>query len=993
MNPATFLRVLGPEPWNVCYAEPSVRPDDSRYGDNPNRVQRHTQFQVILKPEPGNAQELYLGSLAALGVDVVAHDVRFVEDNWESPVLGAWGLGWEVWLDGMEVTQFTYFQQAGALALKPPACEITYGLERIVMALQGVTHFKDIRYNDTLTYGEAWLQNEVEMSTYALEVADVTATRARFDAAAAEAAHLVSKRLPLPAYDALLRASHAFNILDARGAVGVTERAELFAVMRGAAREVAQLWLARREELGFPLLHHSEEAAAGEQHSGGAAAPHEGVLPSGPATFVLEIGLEELPAGDVTLAAGQLQAALTALLAKLRLPASGPVAVGATPRRLVATVPGLVAAQQAREDTVRGPPAKAAQTPDGAWTQAALGFAKKCGVAPDDLFLKEDPSQKGTPSYVWAHVREAGRPAAEVLAGELPGLVESAFAWPRTMRWGTSSACAGFPRPLRWLVALHGDACVNVSAAGVTSGRETRGLRKPVAPLLALHSADGHAAAMASLGVVLDQAQRRSAIAKGAATAAASMGGAVAVDEGLLDEVVNLVEAPTLVAGAYDTKYLALPREVLVTVMRKHQRYFPVTAGGGSNELKPAFVTVANGTCDEDAVRTGNEAVLRARLEDASFFYAADLQRDLGACRQALKGTVFETRLGSMLAKCERTEALVAQHLAAALRLSKEDAGVAVQAAHWSRFDLATSLVQEFTNLAGIMGRHYALRKGIPQEVATAVYEAVLPRSSGDELPQTRPGIAVAVADRLDALVGLFAVGGPPSATADPFGLRRAAYGAVDALVATNCRLDLRAAIAAAAALQPVPCSAASQEEVAVFIVRRLEQLLVDRSFASVEQVRAVLAEHGNDPAAAASEAAALGAEASGAATSARFAAVLAALARPTRLVRSKAATGAAASVDPVLFTQQEEKDVYAALVAAEAVLAAAQQAAKSTGAPVVPAFFAAVQPLAGPIDAFFANVLVMADDAAVKGNRLALAQRLANLPKGVADLSCLPGF
>ena len=992
MNPATFLRVLGPEPWAVCYAEPSVRPDDSRYGDNPNRVQRHTQFQVILKPEPGNAQELYLGSLAALGVDVVAHDVRFVEDNWESPVLGAWGLGWEVWLDGMEVTQFTYFQQAGAMPLKPPACEITYGLERIVMALQGVTHFKDIRYNDTLTYGEAWLQNEVEMSTYALEVADVAATRARFDAAATEAAHLVSKRLPLPAYDALLRASHAFNILDARGAVGVTERAELFAVMRGAAREVAQLWLARREELGFPLLHHSEETAvAGEHHSAGA--PFEGTLPSGPATFVLEIGLEELPAGDVTLAAGQLQAALTALLAKLRLPCGGPVTVGATPRRLVATVPGLVAAQQAREDTVRGPPAKAAQAADGAWTQAAVGFAKKCGVAPGDLFLKEDPSQKGTPSYVWAHVREAGKPAAEVLAGELPGLVETAFAWPRTMRWGTSPACSGFPRPLRWLVALHGDACVNFSAAGVASGRETRGLRKPVAPLLALRSADGHAAAMASLGVVPDQAQRRSVIAQGAAAAAASMGGAVTVDEGLLDEVVNLVEAPTLVAGAYDTKYLALPREVLVTVMRKHQRYFPVTAGGSSQELKPAFVTVANGACDDGAVRAGNEAVLRARLEDASFFYAADLQRDLAACRLALKGTVFETRLGSMLAKCERTEALVATHLAAALRLSKQDAEVAVQAAHWSRFDLATSLVQEFTNLAGIMGRHYALRKGIHDDVAIAIFEAVLPRSSGDELPQTRPGIAVAVADRLDALVGLFSVGGPPSATADPFGLRRAAYGAVDALVAANCRLDLRAAIAAAAALQPVPCSAASQEEVAVFIVRRLEQLLVDRNFASVEQVRAVLAEHGNDPAAAASEAAALGAEASGTGTSARFAAVLAALARPTRLVRSKAATGAAASVDPALFTQQEEKDVYAALLAAEAALAAAQQGAKASGTPVVPAFFGAVQPLTGPIDAFFANVLVMADDAAVKGNRLALAQRLANLPKGVADLSCLPGF
>eukprot|EP00879_Flechtneria_rotunda_P020818 GHRR01021915.1.p1 GENE.GHRR01021915.1~~GHRR01021915.1.p1 ORF type:complete len:394 (+),score=157.66 GHRR01021915.1:133-1314(+) len=241
MNPATFLRVLGPEPWNVCYAEPSIRPDDSRYGDNPNRVQRHTQFQVILKPDPGNAQELYLGSLAALGIDTTAHDVRFVEDNWESPVLGAWGLGWEVWLDGMEVTQFTYFQQAGGKVLDAPAVEITYGLERILMALQGVKHFRDIRYSDCVTYGELFLQNEYEMSCYNLDVADVAVQRQKFALCEAEARRLLAKRLPVPAYDLLLKCSHAFNIMDARGAVGVTERAEIFATMRSLAREVTGL--------------------------------------------------------------------------------------------------------------------------------------------------------------------------------------------------------------------------------------------------------------------------------------------------------------------------------------------------------------------------------------------------------------------------------------------------------------------------------------------------------------------------------------------------------------------------------------------------------------------------------------------------------------------------------------------------------------------------------------------------------------------------------
>lgn len=180
MNPATFLRVLGPEPWNVSYPEPSIRPDDSRYGQNPNRVQRHTQYQVILKPDPGNPQELYLQSLEALGIDTSIHDVRFVEDNWESPALGAWGLGWEVWLDGMEVTQFTYFQQTGSQSLEVPAVEITYGLERILMALQGVTHFKDIRYSDAVSYGELFLQNEAEMSEFNLEEADTSVLREHF---------------------------------------------------------------------------------------------------------------------------------------------------------------------------------------------------------------------------------------------------------------------------------------------------------------------------------------------------------------------------------------------------------------------------------------------------------------------------------------------------------------------------------------------------------------------------------------------------------------------------------------------------------------------------------------------------------------------------------------------------------------------------------------------------------------------------------------------
>ena len=240
MNPATVLRVLGPEPWDVAYVEPSVRPDDSRYGQNPNRLQTHTQFQVILKPEPGDPQELYLGSLEALGIDLSKHDVRFVEDNWQQPAIGAWGLGWEVWLDGMEITQFTYFQQVGGIDCKPATGEITYGLERLAMYLQGVDNVYNLQWTDTLKYGDVYHQNEVEQSTYNFEHSDADFLFTAFNAHEKQAKYLMEQQLALPAYEQVLKAAHSFNLLDARGAISVPERAAYIGRIRNLARAVAQ---------------------------------------------------------------------------------------------------------------------------------------------------------------------------------------------------------------------------------------------------------------------------------------------------------------------------------------------------------------------------------------------------------------------------------------------------------------------------------------------------------------------------------------------------------------------------------------------------------------------------------------------------------------------------------------------------------------------------------------------------------------------------------
>ncbi|MDM7322472.1 MAG: glycine--tRNA ligase subunit alpha [Gammaproteobacteria bacterium] len=265
-HPSTFLRAVGPEPWNAAYVQPSRRPTDGRYGENPNRLQHYYQFQVVMKPSPLELQELYLGSLRMLGFDPLTHDIRFVEDNWESPTLGAWGLGWEVWLNGMEVTQFTYFQQVGGLDCRPVTGEITYGLERLAMYMQGVESVYDLIWaktpNGVITYGDVYHQNEVEQSTYNFQQADVKFLFGLFDQCENEAKRLMELNLPLPAYEQVLKASHTFNLLDARRAISVTERQRFILRVRELARSVAEAYYASRERLGFPMVARSQEAAA-----------------------------------------------------------------------------------------------------------------------------------------------------------------------------------------------------------------------------------------------------------------------------------------------------------------------------------------------------------------------------------------------------------------------------------------------------------------------------------------------------------------------------------------------------------------------------------------------------------------------------------------------------------------------------------------------------------------------------------------------------------
>lgn len=981
-NPATTLRALGPEPWNVAYVEPSFRPDDGRYAENPNRMQMHTQYQVILKPDPGDPQELYLNSLYALGIRREEHDIRFVEDNWESPALGAWGLGWEVWLDGMEITQYTYFQQFGGFDLDPVAVELTYGLERIALYLQGVDSVWQIDWDGVHTYGDILHRQEIEYCTYDFEVADIERLLAMYNLFEQEAKACLKSGLVIPAHDYVLRCSHTFNLLDARGAIGVTERASYFGRMRDLSRQVAAAFLEQRARAGYPFCKRQSPSVA-VQPSEVEPAPQVAATPSGPQPLLLEIGVEELPAQDVTAAVNQLKETAPGWLDELRLE-HGALRVMGTPRRLVLLVDGVSARQRDQEVVVKGPPARAAFDASGQPTQAARGFARSQGVAVEELQVREAEGGR----YVFAVRHVPGRPTVDVLAEALPGLI-AGISFGKTMRWlpspeaGGSGPSVSFSRPIRWLVCLLGDQVVPFAYAGVVSGRISRGPRASGAAPLEIPDAGSYLQVMNSCGVLVDMDERRTTIRQQAERLAAEIGGSVPEDAALLEEVTNLVEQPTALRGTFDAAFLTLPEPVLITVMKKHQRYFPVLDAQG--HLMPYFIAVRNGSQEHlEIVQHGNEQVLRARYADAAYFYKADTAQPLEAFLPRLDTLLFQEQLGSMLDKTRRLEQLAPQ-IGAELGLSERELQTVRRAARLCKADLATQMVVELTSLQGVMGREYARLSGEDEAVAQAIFEHYLPRFANDQLPASRPGLVVGLANRLDSLAGLFAVGLAPSGSADPYGLRRDALGLVTVLIETGTDYSVARGLAQAAQLLPAlgaEQTADNREQALAacldFVKRRLEGVLRERGLRH-DVVQAVLAEQGDNPARSLGAARALQ----------RWTErpdwedTLVAYARCKRIVR------------PILEQVRGYRLEVESLDAdSRALWLAYQEAVQSLGPDKhVDSVMTVLHRLTGAIHEFFTKVLVMAEDEATRRNRLALVYTIASLPDGVADLSQMMGF
>ncbi|MCD6508637.1 glycine--tRNA ligase subunit beta [Candidatus Poribacteria bacterium] len=963
-NPATFLRTLGPEPWRVAYVEPSRRPTDGRYGDNPYRLGHYYQYQVILKPAPVDSQEIYLESLKYLGIDPKRNDIRFVEDDWESPTLGASGLGWEVWWNGAEITQFTYFQQIGSIEVDPISLEITYGLERIAMYLQGVDSVFDIQWNEYFRYGDIHRRGEFEYSKYHFEVSSSSMLFSLFETYEREAMECLKNGLVLPALDYVLKCSHTFNMLDARGAISVTERVGYIARVRNLARRVARAYVDQRQEMGHPFI----DRIPVQEPSSPAVKDVKKNKPrtEGEADLLFEIGTEEIPASYIPPALRQMREMAERFLEENRI-RHGEITVLATPRRLTLHVKSVSLRQEDRERVIMGPPKHVAFDPDGNPTKAALGFARKQGVSVEQLQLTR--TEKG--EYVCLHRFESGRPTAEVLGEILPRIISS-LSFPKMMRWDGMR----FARPVRWIVAILGGEVVPFAWGNLQSGRITRGHRSLSEGDLELQTAslEEYKDKLRSACVIADHEERRREIKRQVVEILREEGCSTEIDENLLETVNFLVEFPQAVVGKFAESHLILPEEVLITSMRRHQRYFPFRKPDGG--LLPKFITISNGTDNGwENVKRGNERVLGARLDDAEFFYKEDQREPLADKVEKLRHVIFQEKLGSLYDKTQRLRNLVV-YMAGELGMDEEDMEMAARAAELCKADLVTHMVIEFPELQGIMGGYYARNSGEPEEVALAIKEHYKPYSSEDEIPSTLLGAILSIADRIDTIVGHFGIGETPTGSQDPYGLRRGAIGLIRIIRRMNLALDIEDMVRYTCSLYEDRIDENTAQGVMRFIRDRLFNMFIDEGFEH-DVVDAVLS-GGFNMIHNLQERMKVVSEFK---SSEEFDKIYPSFYRTFRIIPKGWQD---TSVDEGKLIEDGERELFYRFSEIEPLV---ERLCEDGDFPGALRELSKLQPI---IDRFFDEVLVMAEDEGLKRNRLALLKRITESLCLVADFSKL---
>ncbi|SDN95250.1 glycyl-tRNA synthetase beta chain [Halomonas shengliensis] len=683
-------------------------------------------------------------------------------------------------------------------------------------------------------------------------------------------------------------------------------------------------------------------------------------------TLLVELGVEELPPAAIDTLSDALADGLRRGLDEAEV-THGAVRAYATPRRLAVRIEALADKQPDREVEKRGP-ALAAAFKEGQPTRAAEGFARSCGVGVEDLIHLE--TDKGT----WLGYREQQQ--GEATAALLPGILHKAIAGlpvPKNMRWGASRV--EFSRPAHWLVVLHGDQVIEAEALGLTSGRTTYGHRFHAPAAIELAHADDYLDALEQAWVLADRDRRRERIREQVLAEAEVQEAEAVIDEELLVEVSGLVEWPVALTGSFDERFLEVPAECLISSMKANQKYFHLL--GDDGRLRPLFITIANiDSAEPQRVIEGNEKVIRPRLADAAFFYDTDRKRSLASRSEELAGVVFQKQLGTLADKAHRSAA-VAAFIAGQIG---GEVGHARRAAELAKCDLVTEMVLEFPELQGTMGRYYATQDGEPAEVAQAMEEQYLPRFAGDAIPRSATGQALALADRLDTLTGIFGIGQRPTGTKDPFALRRAAIGVLNILIKGERDLDLRELLELAAAQhQELPYAESLVEEVLTYMLDRFRAWGQDEGI-SAEAYLAVRSRPVTRPLDFARRLRAVQAFAGR-----EEAAALAAANKRVSNILAKQADEIGSAVDATLLQEGAEQALHDALKAQREVVTPLFAQARYQEA------LDALAALREPVDTFFDEVMVMADDAAVRSNRLALLAELRALFLEVADIAQLP--
>jgi glycyl-tRNA synthetase beta chain len=818
-----------------------------------------------------------------------------------------------------------------------------------------------------LRYGDVHRQSEIEYSRFSFEAADIDLNLELFDRCEVECKRLLEAGLVLPAYDYCMKSSHIFNLLDARGAISVTERQRYIGRVRNLARGCAEGYVRSRAELGFPLLgkERGERAASAFRDSleeglssacrAAAAASLADVAKEARASvavpdaardanLLVEVGTEEIPAGFLTNALEHLGPAVEQALAGARLSHAG-VSVRGTPRRLGFFVENLAARQQDLEEEMVGPPARVAFDEDGSPTKAALGFAKRNGVEIDAL--RRGPAEGKKGEYLLCTRREEGRSSSEVV----PELIEKilrAIPWPKSMRW--SDGDESFVRPTHWGKTSYGHRYLAPAAFEVRADLES------------------YDSALRDAYVISDPQRRRTMIEAELARIEGETGAKVRPDPELVAEVSNLIEYPVGIVGTFPEEFLEVPEDAVVSAMRSHQRYFAMSGDGGA--LVNRFVTISGTvTSDEAVVKAGNERVLAARLADARFFYTEDQKRSLDDFAARLDGVVFQKKLGSIGAKTRRI-ADAALALASTIGVDQESVK---RSAALCKADLVSQMVWEFPDLQGTMGRRYAELAGEQEDVALAIEEHYLPRGAGDDLPSADLGALIGLCDRLDTIVGGFAVGLAPTGSADAYGLRRAALGVLRILIDRGWSVGLPELLASAKAAygDSVAINETVVAEVSEFLRVRMRGLLTESL--PVDCVEAALAVGFAKPLDTQQRAQAL------AELRKRddFEPLAAAFKRVANILKGQSPEG---TPNPSVFVEADERALW------EHFQAVQERVEGHLGQSDYGAALQVLSELRKPVDRFFDAVLVMDEDERVRANRLAMLGRINDTFIRIAD-------